>query len=91
VAVYYKSINYNPIITPLLLIGFFTAMCYGFAVQLVSTVDQILTDIARRRVSVGYRTIFAINIDYICANTGSLIRADVTKSTVIKWTSIYWN
>ena len=41
-------------------------MCYGFAVQLVSTVDQILTDIAviaRRRVSVGYRTIFAINID----------------------------
>jgi len=47
VAVYYKSVNCNPL-TPLRL----TAICCGFVVQLVSTVDKILIDIASRDPSV---------------------------------------
>jgi len=46
VAVYYKSVSCNPLrVTPLLpFVG-----C-GFDVQLVSTVDKILADIARRAI-----------------------------------------
>jgi len=44
VAVYYKSINCNPV-TPLL------RSVVDFVVPLVSTVDKILTDIACRAVS----------------------------------------
>ena len=41
-AVYYKSINCNALTL--------TASCRGFVVQLVSTVDKILTDTAHRAV-----------------------------------------
>ena len=42
VAVYYKSVNCNPV-TP-----FLASICCGFVIQFVSTFDKILTDITRR-------------------------------------------
>ena len=63
VAVYYKSVNCNSTI----------AICCGFVVQLVSTADKILTDIARRAVRLRWQS-FLLTFDAAWPRDESFIR-----------------